>query len=85
MCLRPLVCLLIALFSDKKRYVHIIIIGFIIMLIGAFIFSLGIIQVNMNYVFFFSLIVVATGTYLRGLELPELKEDGTLWFIGMDD
>ena len=23
--------------------------------------------------------------YLRGLELPELKEDGTLWFIGMDD
>ena len=38
MYLRPLVCLLIALFSDKKSYVHIIIIGFIIMLIGALIF-----------------------------------------------
>ena len=46
--LRPLVCLLIALFSDKKSYIHFIIIGFITMLVGASIFSLGIVQVNMN-------------------------------------
>ena len=73
--LRPLVCLLIALFSDKKRYIHFIIIGFIIMLIGALIFSLGIVQVNMNYVFLFSLVVVATGTYaIRALYFSLMQE-----------
>ena len=73
--LRPLVCLLIALFADKKSYIHLIIIGFIIMLIGALIFSLGIVQVDMNYVFFFSLIVVATGTYaIRALYFSLMQE-----------
>ena len=73
--LRPLVCLLIALFADKKSYIHLIIIGFIIMLVGALVFSLGIVQVNMNYVFFFSLIVVATGTYaIRALYFSLMQE-----------
>ena len=73
--LRPLVCLLIALFANKKSYIHLIIIGFIIMLIGALIFSLGIVQVDMNYVFFFSLIVVATGTYaIRALYFSLMQE-----------
>ena len=73
--LRPLVCLLIALFADKKSYIHFIIIGFITMLVGALIFSLGIVQVNMNYIFFFSLIVVATGTYaIRALYFSLMQE-----------
>ena len=73
--LRPLVCLLIALFADKKSYIHFIIIGFIVMLVGALIFSLGIVQVNMNYIFFFSLIVVATGTYaIRALYFSLMQE-----------
>jgi len=73
--LRPIVCLLIALFADKKSYIHLIIIGFIIMLVGALVFSLGIVQVNMNYVFFFSLIVVATGTYaIRALYFSLMQE-----------
>jgi len=73
--LRPLVCLLIALFADKKSYIHFIIIGFIVMLVGALIFSLGIVQVNMNYIFFFSLIVVATGTYaIRALYFSRMQE-----------
>ena len=73
--LRPLVCLLIALFADKKSYINLIIIGFIIMLVGALVFSLGIVQVNMNYVFFFSLIVVATGTYaIRALYFSLMQE-----------
>ncbi|MDC0463560.1 MFS transporter [Flavobacteriaceae bacterium] len=73
--LRPLVCLLIALFADKKSYIHFIIIGFIVMLVGALIFSLGIVQVNMNYIFFFSLIVVATGTYaIRALYFSIMQE-----------
>ncbi len=33
------------------------------MLIGALTFAFGIIQSNMNFIFFLSLIVVATGTY----------------------
>ena len=73
--LRPIVCLLIALFADKKSYIHLIIIGFIIMLVGALVFSLGIVQVNMNYVFFFSLIVVAAGTYaIRALYFSLMQE-----------
>ena len=73
--LRPLVCLLIALFANEKSYIHLIIIGFIIMLVGALIFSLGIVQVDMNYVFFFSLIVVATGTYaIRALYFSLMQE-----------
>jgi sugar phosphate permease len=73
--LRPLVCLLVALFANKKSYIHLIIIGFIIMLVGALIFSLGIVQVDMNYVFFFSLIVVATGTYaIRALYFSLMQE-----------
>jgi len=73
--LRPLVCLLIALFADKKSYIHLIIIGFIIMLVGALIFSIGIVQVDMNYVFLFSLIVVATGTYaIRALYFSLMQE-----------
>ena len=70
-----LVCLLIALFANNKSYIHLIIIGFIIMLIGALIFSFGIVQVDMNYVFFFSLIVVATGTYaIRALYFSLMQE-----------
>ena len=73
--LRPIVCLLIALFADKKSYINLIIIGFIIMLVGALVFSLGIVQVNMNYVFFFSLTVVATGTYaIRALYFSLMQE-----------
>ena len=73
--LRPIVCLLIALFADKKSYINLIIVGFIIMLIGAIIFSLGIVQVNMNFVFFFSLIVVATGTYaIRALYFSLMQQ-----------
>ena len=75
MYLRPLVCLLIALFANNKSYIHLIIIGFIVMLIGALIFSFGIVQVDMNYVFFFSLIVVATGTYaIRALYFSLMQE-----------
>jgi len=73
--LRPLVCLLIALFADKKSYINLIIIGFVIMLIGSSIFAFGIVKVSMNYVFFFSLIVVATGTYsIRALYFSIMQE-----------
>jgi len=73
--LRPLVCLLIALFADKKSYINLIITGFIIMLIGSSIFAFGIVKVSMNYVFFFSLVVVATGTYsIRALYFSIMQE-----------
>ena len=63
------------MFADKKGYIYLIMIGFIIMLFGALIFSLGIVQLNMNYVFLFSLIVVATGTYaIRALYFSLMQE-----------
>ena len=73
--LRPLVCVIIALFAGKKNYIYFIILGFITMLIGSTLFAFGIVQLNMNFVFFFSLIIVATGTYaIRALYFSIMQE-----------
>ncbi len=73
--LRPIVCIAIALLADKTKNLFWIIFGFIIMLIGAVIFSLGFIKSNMNFIFYFSLIVLAVGTYsIRALYFAVLKE-----------
>ena len=73
--LRPLVCVIIALLAGKKNYIYFIILGFITMLIGSTIFAFGIVQLNMNFVFFFSLIIVATGTYaIRALYFSIMQE-----------
>lgn len=66
--LRPLVCILIAFFTDKTGNINNIINGFIIMLIGSILFASGIITFSLNSLFIFSLIIVAAGTYaIRGL------------------
>ena len=73
--LRPLVCVIIALLAVKKNYIYFIILGFLTMLIGSTIFAFGIVQLNMNFVFFFSLIIVATGTYaIRALYFSIMQE-----------
>ncbi len=73
--LRPLVCILIALLADKSSYIYFIIIGFLTMLIGSTIFAFGIVQLNMNFIFYMSLIVVATGTYaIRALYFSIMQE-----------
>jgi len=73
--LRPLVCVIIAFLADKKSYIYFIILGFITMLIGSMIFAFGVVQLNMNFVFFFSLIIVATGTYaIRALYFSIMQE-----------
>ena len=73
--LRPLVCILIALLADKSSYIYFIIIGFLTMLIGSTIFAFGIVQLNMNFIFYLSLVVVATGTYaIRALYFSIMQE-----------
>ena len=73
--LRPLVCLIIAIVADKTSYIYLIIIGFITMLIGSSVFAFGIVQLNMNFIFYFSLIIVATGTYsIRALYFSIMQE-----------
>ena len=75
MYLRPIVCIAIGLLADKTKNMFWIIFGFIIMLTGAVIFSLGFIKSNMNVIFFLSLIVLAVGTYsIRALYFAVLKE-----------
>jgi len=61
--LRPIVCVIIGLLADRTSGTKWIITGFIIMLIGAIIFSSGIIKSNMDLVFMLSLVVIAVGTY----------------------
>lgn len=73
--LRPIVCIMIGLLADKTKNMFWIIFGFITMLIGAVIFSLGFIQTDMNFIFFLSLVVLAVGTYsIRALYFAVLKE-----------
>lgn len=73
--LRPIVCIAIGLLADKTKNMFWIIFGFITMLTGAVIFSLGFIKSNMNFIFFFSLLVLAVGTYsVRALYFAVLKE-----------
>ena len=73
--LRPLVCILIAMLAKKSSYIHFIIIGFLTMLIGSTIFAFGIVQLDMNFIFYLSLIIVATGTYaIRALYFSIMQE-----------
>ena len=73
--LRPLACILIAMLADKSSYIYFIIFGFVTMLIGSTIFAFGIVQLNMNFVFYLSLIIVATGTYaIRALYFSIMQE-----------
>ena len=73
--LRPLVCILIAMLAYKSSYIYFIIFGFVTMLIGSTIFAFGIVQLNMNFIFYLSLIIVATGTYaIRALYFSIMQE-----------
>jgi len=73
--LRPIVCIAIGLLADRTKNMFWIIFGFITMLIGALIFSFGIIKPDMNFIFFLSLVILAVGTYsIRALYFAVLKE-----------
>ena len=72
---RPVVCFIIGLLADKSKGITWIICGFITMLIGSLIFASGVINSNMNFVFFLSLIIIATGTYaIRALYFSVFQE-----------
>ena len=73
--LRPIVCITIGLLADRTKNMFWIIFGFVTMLIGALIFSFGIIKPDMNFIFFLSLVILAVGTYsIRALYFAVLKE-----------
>ena len=73
--LRPIVCVAIGLLADRTKNMFWIIFGFVTMLIGALIFSFGIIKPDMNFIFFLSLVILAVGTYsIRALYFAVLKE-----------
>ncbi|MEK9756517.1 MAG: MFS transporter [Bacteroidota bacterium] len=80
--LRPLVCLSIAFYTDKTGNINNIIYGFIIMLIGALLFSSGIITSSYTTLFISSLVIVAIGTYaIRGLYFSILNEGGVAIYL----
>jgi len=80
--LRPLVCLSIAFFTDKTGNINNIIYGFIIMLIGALLFSSGIITSSYTTLFISSLVIVAIGTYaVRGLYFSILNAGGVAIYL----
>ena len=73
--LRPIVCIAIGLLADRTKNMFWIIFGFVTMLIGALIFSFGIIKPDMNFIFFLSIVILAVGTYsIRALYFAVLKE-----------
>jgi len=80
--LRPLVCLSIAFFTDKTGNINNIIYGFIIMLIGALLFSSGLIKSSYTTLFISSLVIVAIGTYaIRGLYFSILNAGGVAIYL----
>ncbi len=73
--LRPIVCIAIGLLADKTRSSLWLNIGFATMLLGAIAFVTGGISANLNFLFFLSLIITATGTYaVRTLYFAVLQE-----------
>ena len=76
--LRPIVCVLIGLLADRTNSTSWIIIGFIVMLIGASLFAIGIINSEMNFVFFLSLIIVAVGTYAARALYYAIFQEGNI-------
>lgn len=73
--IRPIVCVVIGLMADKTRGSLWITVGFITMFSGAMLFASGLIQSGLNFIFFLSLIITATGTYaLRSLYFAVLQE-----------
>ena len=73
--IRPIICVAIGLLADKSRGSLWIMIGFVVMLSGALIFASGQVQSGLNFLFFLSLVITATGTYaIRTLYFAVLQE-----------
>lgn len=61
--IRPIVGIGIGFLADRSRASLMMILGFIVMMIGALVFASGILTPDMNFLFLFSLLVTATGVY----------------------
>ncbi len=73
--IRPILGVAIGFIADKTKGSLWIIIGFIVMLIGSLIFASGVVQSDLNFLFFLSLIITATGVYsIRTLYFAVLQE-----------
>ena len=73
--LRPLVCVSVGLLADRTRAALWLIIGFGITLVGAIIFSVGIVTEGLLLLFVLSLVIAASGTYaVRTMYFAALKE-----------
>ena len=60
---RPIVGISIGILADRTKSTFLLIIGFLTMLLGALVFSFGLIEAQMEVVFFTSVITIALGTY----------------------
>ena len=73
--IRPILGVAIGIMADKTKGSLWIIIGFIVMLLGSLIFASGVVQSDLNFLFFLSLIITATGVYsIRTLYFAVLQE-----------
>ena len=72
--LRPIIGISIGFMADKSRASLLIIIGFIMMFLGALLFASGIVGAQVHYLFFFSLIITALGVYaIRALYFATMQ------------
>ena len=61
--IRPVVGILIGILADRSQTTFWLVVGFVITIIGALIFALGLIPVSATALFFISILTVATGVY----------------------
>jgi hypothetical protein len=73
--IRPVVGILIGFIADRSRTTLWLIISFVITILGAFLFSSGIIESDSSTLFFMSILITATGVYaLRSLYFATMQE-----------
>ncbi|OAB78623.1 MFS transporter [Cochleicola gelatinilyticus] len=73
--IRPVVGVGIGLLADRTKASFLMLIGFVIIFIGAMLFASGIIGPNMSVLFFVSLVITATGVYAyRTLYFAAMRE-----------
>ncbi|MDY8135657.1 MFS transporter [Aquimarina sp. 2201CG5-10] len=60
---RPVVGILIGILADRSQTTFWLVIGFIVSFLGALLFALGLVTDSETFLFFMSILVVATGVY----------------------
>lgn len=76
--IRPLVGVVIGFLADKSRGSIYLCFGFLLSILGALLFALGIVDKNVEVLFFISIVIVAVGVYAARVLYFSVMEEGNI-------